>query len=728
MLGLAVVWLFACDSLWSQFQGPNPINCVLNPDSCTEGQVCNVQTRLCESQNTQPMNPAAALSLLAGSLGGAGNVDDLGPAARFTNPASVAADGAGNLYVADSVNHTIRKIALSSGAVATIAGTAGTMGSADGTGSLAAFRSPAGLATDGPGTLYVADTGNHTIRKILVGTGEVTTIAGVAGIPGSGDGTGALARFFEPSALATDGAGNLYIADSKNHTIRRLVLSTGAVATLAGTAGSPGSSDGTGSAARFRLPSGLAADAGGNLFAADTGNHTIRKIGLGGGAVTTIAGGVGVTGNLDGMGNAARFSSPSGLAADGAGNFYVADRDNHTIRKLVPATLNVVTVAGTASQSGGDDGTGSAARFFRPSSVTSDGAGNLYVADFSNHTIRKLVLSSGAVTTTAGTAGMNGAADGASSGARFDNPFGIVSDGADALYVADRFNHTIRKVVLSTGMVTTLAGTAGALGSSDASGASARFNFPFGVASAGPADRYLYVADSNNHTVRQISLSSGEVTTVAGSAGTVGELDGVGTGALFNHPFGIVADAAGNLYVADRFNHTIRKVVPSTRQVTTLAGTAALSGSADAVGTAARFNNPFGLALDGLGNLYVADSNNHTIRKVVLSTGAVTTLAGTAGVSGSTDGAGAAARFWQPSGLAADGVGNLYVADAFNHTLRKIRLANATVTTLAGLAKQAGVKLGALPARLSYPNGVAVLPTGAIFVSTATENAILAIR
>jgi len=276
---------------------------------------------------------------------------------------------------------------------------------------------------------------------------------------------------------------------------------------------------------------------------------------------------------------------------------------------------------------------------------------------------------SGATSTLAGTAGNSGSADGTGTSARFNDPNGVTTDGKN-LYVADSGNHTIRKVVIATGEVTTLAGTAGLSGSSNGTSTSARFNDPNGVTTDGTN---LYVADSGNHTIRKVVIATGEVTTLAGTAGSSGSTDNTGTLARFNDPHGITTDGT-NLYVADSGNHTIRKVAIAIRVVTTLAGTAGSSGSTDNTGTLARFNDPHGITTDGT-DLYVADSGNHTIRrvvaKVVTAIGDTTTLAGIAGSSGSADGTGATARFFLPSGITTDGK-RLLVIDTGNNTVRAI--------------------------------------------------------
>jgi len=265
--------------------------------------------------------------------------------------------------------------------VTTLAGTPGAAGSDDGTGAAARFWFPCGITTDGT-NLFVADQGNCTIRKIVIATRLVTTLAGMPGVIGSDDGTGAEARFNCPDGITTDGS-NLYVVDWADHTIRKVVIATGVVTTLAGAAGVSGSDDGTGTEARFGGPMGITTD-GANLYVTD--NHTIRKIVIATGVVTTIAGTAGVSGSNDGTGAEARFNAPTGITTDGA-NLYVADKLNRTIRKVVIPTRVVTTIAGMAGVIGSDDGIGAAARFSRPVRITTDGA-SLYVADARNNTIR----------------------------------------------------------------------------------------------------------------------------------------------------------------------------------------------------------------------------------------------------------------------------------------------------------------------------------------------------
>ena len=614
------------------------------------------------------------VTTIAGSTT-SGSTDATGTSAKFYYPTGITTDGT-NLFVADQYNHTIRKIVISTGVVTTIAGSAGSSGSTNATGTSARFNYPQGITTDGT-NLFVADSLNHTIRKIVISTGVVTTIAGST-TSGSTDATGTSARFYYPTGITTDGT-NLFVADYGNYTIRKIVISTGVVTTIAGSTTS-GSTDATGTSARFYYPQGITTD-GTNLFVADYGNYTIRKIVISTGVVTTIAGST-TSGSTDATGTSARFYYPQGITTDGT-NLFVADSYNHTIRKIAPSTstgtlmggsvqgtsLNltstnaaVTTFAGSTT-SGSTDGTGTSASFYYPAGITTDGT-NLYVADRMNHTIRKIVISTGVVTTIAGST-TSGSTDATGTSARFYYPYGITTDGTN-LFVADTYNYTIRKIVISTGVVTTIAGSALSSGSTDATGTSARFYNPRGITTDGTN---LFVADDSNHTIRKIVISTGVVTTIAGSAGTSGSTDATGTSARFYNSTGITTDGT-NLFVADYGNYTIRKIVISTGVVTTIAGSTT-SGSTDATGTSARFYYPFGITTDGT-NLYIAEQNNHTIRKIVISTGVVTTIAGSAGLTGSTDATGTSARFNYPQGISTDGT-NLYVADHWNHAIRKIQ-------------------------------------------------------
>jgi len=324
--------------------------------------------------------------------------------------------------------------------------------------------------------------------------------------------------------------------------------------------------------------------------------------------VSTFAGS-GVFGFAEGTGTAAQFNYPNGLTVDASGKLYVADNANYRIRQITPASV-VSTLAGNGVQ-GFADGPGTTAQFNRPGGVVTDAAGNIYVADNLNHRVRK-ITPAGVVSTLAGS-GIAGFADGTGTAAKFNQPFGITIDASDNLYVADENNHRIRKIT-PAGVVTTIAGT-GILGFADGAGAVAQFNYPMGVAI--DASGNVYVADEYNNRIRKIN-PSGMVSTLAGN-GTGGFANGTGTAAQFYYPYAVATDVSGNVFVADLYNHRIRKITPE-GVVTTVAGTGA-QAFADGTIATAKFNLPTGVTVDASGNLYVADQGNQRIRKITYSNG-----------------------------------------------------------------------------------------------------------
>jgi len=336
------------------------------------------------------IDPAAKVVVFAGQPGVPSYADGPGAQALFFLPNAAAVDGAGNLYVADTANHVIRLI-KPNGMVSTLAGLAGNADSNNGVGGNARFSAPFGVAVDTAGNVYVADSGNNTIRKITP-AGAVTTLAGLAGHPGSDDGPGKAARFRNPRGVAVDAAGNVYVADMSNYCIRK-IDPEGTVSTLAGKTGEPGNADGVGSNAQFCNPYAVVADAVGNVYVADGANNTIRKV-TPKGTVITVAGLPGYAGNIDGSADAARFSNPEGLALDAAGNVYVADTGNNAIRKLTPEGL-VSTLVPLATATNAIAGMANwEIPLKSPDGVTVDKAGNIYIVDTDNQCIRKLAVRS----------------------------------------------------------------------------------------------------------------------------------------------------------------------------------------------------------------------------------------------------------------------------------------------------------------------------------------------
>jgi sugar lactone lactonase YvrE len=632
------------------------------------------------------ITPGGAVSTVAGSPGTFGNSNGINSLALFNLPGGVCADAATNLYVADTYNYTIRMLAPAgtNRVVTTLAGLAGASGTADGTNGIARFFLPSGIAVDANRNLYVADTGNNAVRKIaLSGTNwvtttlahltspksltldaagnlyvanaaqntiqkvtftgtnwTVTTLAGLAGVAGSADGTNA-ARFNYPCGIAAATNGTLYVADSLNYTVRTVTFA-GAVSTLAGLAGGPGTNDGSQAEARFNGPTGVTVDGARHVYVADTQNNTIRRV-TPAGAVATLAGTDGLAGSSDGPGTNASFNLPAAIAVDPLTNIYVADSRNNEIRKLAFTGTNwiVTTLAGRAGTVYSGRITNVVSSFTNVSTVFT------FTSLFTNYSGLLTNISGGITNFTVvitivpfltnlvnGKTETNRLAtnifnvpvdlspqrDGIGTNALFYHPAGLALDFSGNLYVADGSTNGVR-VIAPNSSVTTLAGSYGAYAvSPDVFGTNQLPYHSSGVAvdSAGA----VYVADAGNNTIRLIA-PGGAVTTIAGSPGFYGVADGTNDAARFASPVSLVVDARTNVFVADALNHTIRKItqVGADWVVTTVGGLAGASGSADGAGNAARFNNPSGMAIDNQGNLYVADTDNNTIRlgQVVVS-------------------------------------------------------------------------------------------------------------
>ena len=663
---------------------------------------------------------------------------------QLNTPRAVALDGSGNLYIADWGNNSIRKID-SAGIITTVAGD-GTRGyGGDGAAATAAqLKGPSDVALDAAGNLYIADAGNHRIRKVD-SAGTITTVAGDGtGSYGGDGGAATAAQLSFPRGVALDGSGNLYIADMVNHRIRK-VDTAGVITTVAGdvTAGY-GGDGGAATAARLNSPTSVALDAAGNLYIADLWNHRIRKVDTAG-VITTVAGdGTAGYGGDGAAAAAARLNSPISVALDGSGNLYIAD--NQRIRKVSSAGT-ITTVAGDGTEDefgrgdyGGDGGAAVAAQLNDPTDMAPDGSGNLYIADSSNQRIRK-VSSAGIISTVAGdgTQGYSGDGGAATAAAQLNSPTGVALDSANNLYIADTSNHRIRKAD-SAGTLTTVAGdgTAGFSGAGGAA-AAAQLNSPTGVALDGAGN--LYIADWGNNSIRKVD-SAGIIFTVAGN-GTqgFGGDGGAAASAQLNSPQGVALDGSGNLYIADTSNHRIRKITLapgfalgtlSTGTISTVAGsgTAGYGGDGGAAASA-QLNYPTGVALDGANNLYIADTLNHRIRKVD-SAGVISTVAGSGMPGFSWDGgAAASARLNGPTGLALDSADNLYIADTNNHRIRRVDI-SGTISTVAGsgsgLTGSNGDGGAAVAAQLNYPRDVVLDKFGRLYIADKNNNRIRRVK
>jgi len=533
------------------------------------------------------------VTTLAG--GEPGFADGNGAAARFDRTWDLAVHSEGDIFVSDVRNHRIRRV-TPDGAVSTFAG--GAKGKKDGKGTAASFVKPSGLAIDAKDTLYVADRGNSLIRRIAA-DGTVTTIAGST--YGFADGAAKSASFARPFAIAVDAKGTLYVGDTFNSKVRTIALD-GTVKTLAGSG--TGYVDGKANVARFYRPFGVAVDAKGVAHVSDWGNSLIRRVAADG-TTSTFVGALNA-GFVDGKASLARFDGPRGVAADSHGHVYIADYDNHAIRRMAPDGA-ISTVAGGTK--GLADGVGKAAKFYRPIALHVAPSGLIYAADNYNHAIRQ-VTPLGEVTTVVGGKGA-GAVDGPSSGAKLNSPHGLAMGDAGVLYVADSTNHRIRAIAWKPGMGATVATLAGSSkGYADGKGAAAKFDLPYGLTLGN--DGLIYITEIIGNRIRRIT-PAGVVTTVAGG-GTSSSFDGLGKSARFLAPSAIDVLPSGDLVVVGSTSNRIRRVSPSGKVVTLAGGEN--SGYTDGVGALARFGWPWGVAVGVDGAIYVSDVLSRSVRKL----------------------------------------------------------------------------------------------------------------
>jgi DNA-binding beta-propeller fold protein YncE len=466
---------------------------------------------------------------------------------------------------------------------------------------------PGGVAVDAGHNVYIASTGAN--RIYVVNGGVVTQVIGNGSRDYAGDGSPAIsASMSGPLGVALDSQGsNLYIADSYNSVVRKVTISNGMIGTITtvagtGTAGNTGDM-GPATSAQLNSPDAVAVDLSGNIYIADAGNNVIRVVSTAG-TITTVANPAGVT-----------FNAPAAVAVNGS-DLYIADTGNNMIRKLSGGIWSVVAGTGTPGFNGDTNTTGvtpATAELYHPSGVVVDGSGNVYIGDTYNQRIRK-VNSGGTTITTVGTP---------------PAPAGLALDQSDNLYVNAGYN--VDELDLSNGQISTLAGNGSYEFSGDGgSSLFSQLNQPSGVAVDNAGN--VYIADTYNSRIREV-LASGSIVTVAGN-GMQGYTPTAGNAAnsQFNLPSGVAVDSAGNLYIADTFNHVIEKIVmlngmPKTFSV--VAGTNNPGYNGDNIpATQAELNYPWSVAVDRAGNLYIADSSNCRIREVLSSNNTIITLAG----------------------------------------------------------------------------------------------------
>jgi len=667
------------------------------------------------------LSSGGTLTLVAGNSR-PGFSGDGGPAvnAQLNAPQGMAFDSAGNLYIADSGNNRVRVVSTD-GTINTFAGN-GTRSAPNfqGDGGLATearLYLPSGLAVDSGGDVFIADTGDNSIREVTT-DGNIATVAG-NGFPGyGGDAAAAInANLNKPEDVALDSSGNIYIADTGNGLIRK-VTSDGNINYIAGdlTIGYSGDG-GPATSAALTAPFALAMDSSGNIYFAENGDSRIRKVDSKGN-ISTIAGTgtPGFSGDNSAATNA-QLGWPTGVAVDSSGNVYVADSANLRIRKISSSNISTVAGNGVLSYSG-NGGPAVKAQLNLPQGVAVDGAGNFYVADTVNDVVRE-VAANGTITVFAGTGTAGSGGDGGpAASAQLNGPQGLVWDKAGSLYIADAANHRVRKV--SNGTITTYAGTGTAGHSGDGGAAtSATLNLPFGLAVDAAAN--LYIAEFGANVVRKVS-AGGSISTVAGNgnAGYSGD-GGPATSAQLNGPQGVAVDDGGNLYIADTANNVVRRVTGNV--ITTIAGTGAAGYGGDGgPATSAQLSSPAGIAVDRARSLYVTDGSAH-VRKVDL-TSVISTVAGNASRGYSGDGGAATSALLNgPTAVAVDATGNLYVADTGNNAIRLVQFLGTSMN-LAAVANGASNLVSAVapgeivtlygsnlgPGQVAYPtiaNGVA---------------------
>jgi len=597
------------------------------------------------------LSPSGALVTYAGN-GLSGFSGDLGLAvnASMIQPRGLAIDSMGNLYIADYAGNRVRQVD-SSGNITTYAGTgnAGSMG--NGVATSTELNQPIGLAVDAAGNVYIADSGNNLVREVTP-AGLITTFAGNGQAMTSGDGgPPTQAGLNSPSAVKVDAAGNVYIATIDG--VRLVTASTGKISTLA-----------TGAS----LPDGLALDSQGNLYVSDPVNNQVVRFSPGGSS-TIVAGNVssGFSGD-NGPALNASLNGPRGLAISASGVLYIADSGNLRVRSVNLASGTIATVAGNGNYSFSGDGSAAAGATFRdPVSVAinpQDPAQSLFIADELENRIRE--ISGGIINTVAGDGFSGSGGDGGpATSALLQNPEGVAADNS-GFYIADTFNNVVRKVN-AQGVISTIVGGGSPAGGVGDGGPATQAQLLFPTAVATDALGDLYIADTNDNLIREVTPDQ-IIHTVAG--GGTSSANGVSaTSASLNAPQGVAVDSEGRIYIADTDNSLIRVV--ENGKISTLAGGGTAVGE-NVPATSALIKSPRGLAVDSAGNLYYSEYNANRVRRV--SSGVVSTVAGVLGSGGfSGDGGPATAALLSgPLGLALDTSGNLYIADSINSRIRKV--------------------------------------------------------
>ena len=646
--------------------------------------------------------------------------------ASIGHPHNAVADSAGNVYFSSGNN--VFKLSTS-GTLTVIAGNSRAGYSGDGGPAVnAQLNVPAGLAFDSSGDLYIADSQNNVIR-IVNPNGTINTFAGTgtAGYTGdTGPAVGGGASLNNPLGVAVDKSGNVYIADYLNSAIRE--VSGGIINTFVGKAGWGFGYSGDGgpaNQAQIYLPTDICIDSAGNIYIADYANFVIRQVTTDGNIYTYAGDNTNGYSGDGGVATSAQLFQPYGIAVDSSGNLYISQTGDGHIRKVLSgsggAGGKISTIAGNGTLGfSGDGSTATSAEMNNPEGLCIDSSGNIYIADWLNDRLRK-ITSGGTISTAAGNGVLSYSGDGGSAiKAQLNNPSSVALDSAGNMYVADTGNNVVRQVSAS-GAINTFAGTGTAGYAGDGGAANkAQLNAPTGVA-VDPSGN-VYIADSANARVRVVA-SNGNISTFAGngSQGYGGD-GGSATSASFYLPSAVAADKSGNVYIADYEVGVVRKVSGGT--IATVAGNGGSGYAGDGgPATKAQLNNPSAIALDPLGNLYIATAGDSRVRRV--SGGIISTIAGNGsdGYVGENQPA-IQSELASPNGLAADAFGNVYIAESGNRIMQVG--GDGSLSTIAGTGTPgySGDGGAANAALLNIPSGLAMDSKGNLYFADSGNNAV----